>query len=193
MAEKSSSTLDNENIEQIVHNFGNDNYQAMLQDIGVEKFTERFQELYETMSRFLAESGYSEHVQCNERILLAVLLDYWADIYRLKDFHLIEKARTEKIFSYLIAWIVRRKPLQFVHYTETEKDIYVNERFATFLLLNECLLCGEKIIENRNIEKLNDYIELIMYYFKYRECNPQVLELLIRSFEMGTYTLDKDS
>lgn len=33
------------------------------------------------------EAGYGGHVECNERILLNVLLDYWADIFRLKDLH----------------------------------------------------------------------------------------------------------
>ena len=33
---------------------------------------------------------------------------------------------------------------------------------------------------------LDEYIDLLLYYLKYRECNPQVLELMIESFKMGT-------
>ena len=167
-----------------------EDYSEMLKDIGELKFKERFLELLETMDSFLREAGYSENVKCNERIVLRVLLDYWSDIYRMKEFHLIERARTEKIFSYLIAWIIKRKPLQFIGDIGTEKDIFINERFCTYLLLNECLLCGQKKIDINHFDKLDEYVNLVMYYFKYRECNSQTLELMIRSFEMGTYTRD---
>ena len=59
----------------------------MVQEIGVDKFTERFEELKKTANEFIDEAGYGGHVECNERILLNVLLDYWSDLFRLKDFH----------------------------------------------------------------------------------------------------------
>lgn len=82
---------------------------------------------------------------------------------------------------------MKRKPLQIIHDTDEEKDIFVNERFAVFLILNECLLCGERrFVSVENRVKLDEYIDLLLYYLKYRECNPQVLELMIESFKMGT-------
>ena len=81
---------------------------------------------------FIRNARYVKDVQCNERIKLSVVLDYYADIEKLKKFYKIKNVRTEKIFAYLIAWILRRKPLQCIHYTETEKDIYANERFAVY-------------------------------------------------------------
>ena len=54
-------------------------------------------------------------------------------------------------------------------------------------MLNECLLCGEKrFVGRENQSRLDEYINLLFYYFKYRECNPQVIELAIESFKMGT-------
>ena len=41
----------------------------------------------------------------------------------------------------------------------------------------EPVVCNERIMLN---------IDLVLYYLKYRECNPQVLELMIESFKMGT-------
>lgn len=168
-------------------NAGFSGYRDMIHEIGEEKFESRFMELKKTADEFIKEAGYEGYVECNERILIQVLLDYWTDIFRLKDFHEIEKTRTDKIFSYTIAWIIKRKPLQFIHYPSDEKDIYVNERFAAFLLLNECLLCGEKrFVKKEDLKKLDSYICTVLYYFKYRECNPQVVELMIESFKMGT-------
>ncbi len=161
-------------------------YRELLEKVGEGKFRERFSELVKTAEKFISEAGYEEDVECNERIMLSVMLDYYSDIERLKQFHQIEHVRTEKIFAYLIAWIVRRKPLQFIHYTEIEKDIYVNERFAAYILLNECMPFGSgKYVESEDENKLDAYIDLLLYYFKYRECNPQAIELAIESFKMG--------
>ena len=101
-------------------------YAEMLNKIGEDQFKNRFEELKNSATEFLETAGYEDTVMCNERILLSVLLDYYSDIYRLKDFHNIELIRKEKIFAYTVAWIVRRKPLQFTHNTDLEKDIYVN-------------------------------------------------------------------
>lgn len=163
------------------------NYREVMERVGEDQFRERLQELVASANAYIREAGYDKHVECNERIMLNVLFDYYMDTFRLKEFHSIERVRTEKVFAYTVAWIVRRKPLQYKHYTDEERDIFVNERFGVYLLLNECLLCGEKrFITKENKEKLDEYIELLLYYLKYRECNPQVLELAIESFKMGT-------
>lgn len=165
----------------------NRDYKYILEQVGEDKFKERLNEMIHSAETYIQEAGYRNHVVCNERIMLNVLLDYFADIFRLKEFHGIDHVRTEKIFAYTSAWIVKRKPLQFIHDTDDERDIFVNERFACFLLLNECLLCGEKkFVSPENQEKLDEYIDLLLYYLKYRECNPQVLELMIESFKMGS-------
>ena len=162
-------------------------YKYILQKFGTEKFRMRLEEMINSANQYIETAGYGKHVCCNESIMLNVLLDYCADIFRLKEFHGIEYVRTEKIFAYTAAWIVKRKPLQFIHDTDEEKDMFVNERFAVYLILNECLLCGEKrFVSKENKQKLDEYIELLLYYMKYRECNPQVLELAIESFKMGT-------
>lgn len=165
-------------------------YDDIIQKVTPEKFRQRLEELIDTADAFIREARYESYVYCNERIMLEVLLDYYADIFRLKEFHSIEKVRTEKIFAYTIAWIIRRKPLQFKGYTDEEKDIYVNERFAAYLMLNECLLCGEKkFVSGESKLKLEEYIKMLLYYFKYRECNPQAIELAIESFKIGMLVL----
>lgn len=164
-------------------------YEHIIRDVTPEKFKERLNELMDMADRFIFDSGYEGSVECNERIMTAVLLDYFADIYRLKYFHDITRVRSEKIAAYTIAWLVRRKPLQFVKYNHEEKDIYVNERFAAQLFLNECLKGGEKhFVSSENKIKLDEYLELLLYYLKYRECNPQVIELAIESYKMGMLT-----
>lgn len=166
-------------------------YRELIQKYTEGELRERFLSLKKTAEDFIGQSGFSETVFCNERILMQVILDYYSDMDRLKDFHNIEKPRTEKIFAYTIAWIVKRKPLQYKCDSDDERDIFVNERFAAYLMLNECLCCGEENISLENKDELEGYINLLFYYFKYRECNPQVIELAIASFKMGTLVLGK--
>lgn len=162
------------------------NYSQFLNGDQKEKFQSRLEELIETANEFINESGYGEYVRCDERIMMNALLDYTADVHRLKEFHDIEFIRTEKITAYTVSWIIRRKPLQFFKYPENEKDIFVNERFAAFLMINECLDDdNRKYIPNTYRKKFEEYTNLLLYYLKYRECNPQVLELAIESFKMG--------
>lgn len=171
----------------IEHNlYEMENYRELIDEVGVDKFRERFEELQKTAMEFIEMAGFSETSYCNERILMQVILDYFMDVMRLKEFHSIERIRTEKLFAYTISWIVRRKPIQFRDYSEEEREIFINERFAAYLLINECLMCGTKhFVQEAYAEKLVEYTEMLLYYFKYRQCDPKTLELLIESFKMG--------
>lgn len=164
----------------------NDGYGTLIRKIGEDTFNEFMRFLQEQAEQFISEASYAESVVCNDRILMHVLLDYYSDIERLKEFHSIEYIRTNKVFAYVAYWILRRKPLQFVNQDLEEPDIFVNERFALFLVINECLLEGaDPTLDNAGKEKFDEYIDFLLYYFKYRECSPQALELLIETFKMG--------
>lgn len=162
------------------------NYLDLIKGDRRKKFESRLRELINSANEFIKEAGYDQYVRCDERIMLNVLIDYYTDIYRLKEFHDIELVRTEKIIAYTVAWIVRRKPLQFVEYPREERDIFVNERFAAYLMINECLFDdNRRYIPGKYMSKLEEYNNLLLYYLKYRECNPQVIELAVESFKMG--------
>lgn len=162
-------------------------YKELFDKVGSEKFDERFEEISNQIDAFIREAGYdTEYVVCNERILYHVLLDYYSDILRLKEFHEIEHTKTDKVMAYMIFWIVRRKPIQICRFSEEERDIFVNERFACTLLLGECLLKNnDKNLNEEQAKRFDKYIDLLLYYFKYRQLNPQVIELIIESFKIG--------
>ena len=132
------------------------NYSQFLKGEQKDKFQSRLEELIKTANKFIDEAGYSEYVRCDEWIMMNA------------------------------CWIIRRKTLQFFKYPENEKDIFVNERFAGYLIINECLSDDErKYIPEQYQKKFIEYTDLLLYYLKYRECNSQVLELAIESFKMG--------
>ncbi|MCM1189208.1 MAG: hypothetical protein NC541_07910 [bacterium] len=163
-----------------------DTYQSLIEKIGDNTVDEFMRFLQEQCELFLREASYKGSVVCNDRILFHAILDYYSDIERLKQFHHIEDVRTNKVFAYIAYWILRRKPLQFINDDIEEPDIFVNERFALFLVINECLLEGVNYaLGAEGQKKFDEYLDFLLYYFKYRECSPQALELLIETFKMG--------
>lgn len=163
-----------------------DDYGTLIRKVGEDTFNEFMLFLQVQAEQFISQASYTNCVVCNDRILMHVLLDYYSDIERLKDFHSIEFIRANKVFAYVTYWILRRKPLQFVGEGIEKTDIFVNERFALFLVMNECLLEGvDYSLEDMGKVKYDEYIDFLLYYFKYRECSPQALELLIETFKMG--------
>ncbi len=162
-------------------------YSELIKKVGKDNFDNRLMELRKTIDEFLSQAEYPDWVECNNRVLTHALLDYYTDIVRLRDFHSIENVKTDKVVAYLIFWILRRKPIQLTQDSEDERDIFVNERFACTMLLGECLLENMEDVKLTEdlAKKLGKYIDLLLYYFKYRQYNPQVIELLIESFKMG--------
>lgn len=82
--------------------------------------------------------------------------------------------------------------MQFKQFTNEEKDIYVNERFAASLFINECFPNGgDRYIGGEDVDKLDKYLDFLLYYFKYRECDPQVVDLAIESVKLGLLAKQK--
>lgn len=166
-------------------------YQNIINQVGKEKFESRINSLSQTIDDFLEEGNFSDEIQCNERILYQIVLDYFSDIFRLKEFHNIKHTMTVKNISYLMFWFLKRKPIQINPGCEEEMDIFVNERFACYMIINECLFKNAQgmhvKLDETGKQQFEKYVNLMMYYFKYRQTNPQVIELMIESFHMGTY------
>lgn len=163
-------------------------YDSLLTTFDEKTIHDRYVYLQLKAEEFIKRAGYEKTVTCNDRILRHVIVDYFEDIRRLKDFHGIEFIKTDKIAAYTIAWWLRRKPIQFKESCEEEKDIFVNERFALSLMLNECFEDEElPLLSNDNMNVFQKYLDYLLYYFKYRYNDAKVIELMMESFKMGLF------
>lgn len=173
-----------------------ENYIELIKEIGEKEFSSRFAELQKQMNEFLTAAGYSDGVgdagpaECNDRVLYHVLLDYYADIQRLKEFHRIRHTKSDKNIAYLAYWILKRKPIQITNAITEDRDIFINERFVCYIITYECLQqkkqnAGFCKLDEQQAIKYDKYIDLLLYFLKYRECSAQMLELLIETFKMG--------
>ncbi|MDE6386748.1 MAG: hypothetical protein K2L82_02940 [Lachnospiraceae bacterium] len=172
------------------------NYIELIKAVGEKEFDSRLSELQKQVNEFLDRAGYVSTeeekgcVECNDRILYHVLLDYYSDILRLKEFHGIKHTITDKNIAYLAYWILKRKPIQVPNSVEEDKDIFINERFVCYIITYECLQQKQKKssdhkLNEQSMKKYDRYIDLLLYFLKYRECSAQMLELLIETFKMG--------
>ena len=132
--------------------------------------------------------GLGEVAFVDEDLLHHAVMDYFADIQRLKDFHGIELANKNKIVAYEAHWILRRKPIQIVKERSNDADVwYLNEAFLTTLIAQECLSPYESEPLGDSIGMMRDYLDHLLYHLKYRNVDAQSLELVIDAFSTGLY------
>ena len=164
-------------------------YSEIIDKIGENKIKERLHAIHDIYEKFLDETGYKneEDIYLNDRVLMHSILDYFTDITRLKDFHKIDLINQDKIISYEISWFLRRKPLQVISHNK-EELIYINEKFALEILVNH--LIKETVDDISKNRVMSSFFDIVIYYFKYRNCDAKVLEFIIASFKAGN-SIDK--
>ena len=149
-----------------------------------KEMADRLNFLSQKMINFIEKSGISEYLRVSSALMEQLILDCFADIKRLKEFHEIINAQKIKMDAYLCHWILKRKPIQIIK-DNNEVDIRrfaANEQFVCTLLIMSCI---DEIsnLESVDMNKLNTFQNHLLYHLKYRTVNPQILELMILSFK----------
>lgn len=141
--------------------------------------------VYSLAEAFYKKNNLEDFVYFDKNIFSNCLMDILVDIARLKDFHDIKYVNQIKLIAYTASWCLKRKPFQLVEGCD-EKYIYINEMFALSLLTQAVGFLdddSEYKEENRKIIVKN--INSIFYHLKYRNTNPQTLELLLIGIQTG--------
>ena len=105
----------------------NSSYEELIVEFGEEKIEKRYKAIYEYLRSFIERNKYQEYVLISTDVLNQAVVDYFADILRLKQFHGIERINFLKIHAYSAYWILRRKPLQIIKDNATNLSIVNNE------------------------------------------------------------------
>jgi hypothetical protein len=110
--------------------------------------------------------------------MIWVILNYYADVQRLKEFHAIKRINVVKINSYLVYWFLRVSPVQLK--TSGNDGLFINIKIAVTKLIS-------RFFHNNinDVQLLERYAEEIYYYLKHRLYTPQLIELMINSFFVG--------
>ncbi len=154
-----------------------------------ETIRDRYRFLYDKLQGYINERELSDKLTVDEAILQQMVMDYFADIHRLKVFHRIEHINKAKILAYEVHWLLRRKPLQIVRSNQQEcasteqvdqNLVFCNEGFAVTLIANEFLMPKEAIPLTPDKEDIfMNFLEHLYYHLKYRNVDKQCLELVL--------------
>ena len=162
-------------------------YSDILAAFGKEKIEKRYEVLQEYLLAFIKRHKYEGKVDIAESVLNQVVVDYFADIHRQKNFHHIEAINYLKIHAYTAYWLLRRKPLQIIK--DDPKDVelaFINERFVASYLFQ--YLRGEYtdviIAENERITYF-EFVKNLEYFLRYRVITPQMLETMLEAYQAG--------
>lgn len=162
-----------------------DSYDFIIEYFTEERISSRYAWVYGLMQDYIAAEEIQNAVYISEDLLNHVIIDYFVDIYRLKEFQDIEKVHDSKIYAYLIFWILRHKPMQ-IKEDNAEKLVFINERFSVEVLKSYLFKQPENVsVSNVKKEDIDNFVETLLYYFKYREYSAKSIEMIILAFDAG--------
>ncbi len=169
-------------------------YDDVLNYFGSDKIENRYMFIFDKMQEYIKVRGMEEDLFINPILLQQAVMDYFVDIYRMKEFHKIEKTDMMKILAYESYWILRRKPIQSKNGTFAEevpvrlddRHTYANEGFITTLIAHEFLFpeVDEPLSEDEE-DTLLDFLRHLNYHLKYRSTDKQGLEMVFHAFKLG--------
>ncbi len=82
-------------------------------------------------------------------------------------------------------WILRHKSIQIIG-DITEDDLFVNENFCSDFIQTYLFDNPNSVpILNDNKESIREFVDTMLYYFKYRDVMPKCIELMLIAFEAG--------
>lgn len=152
--------------------------------ISEERYKSRYVALYNDIEKYIKVSKFDkEKVVLNKYNLSCMLVDYFMDIGRLKEFHPIDHINSIKIVAYISYWFLRRKPIQVLVYDDDL--LYVNEKFITLYILDFLMNDEKGNILDRAEKGLEVFRNQLCYYLKYRKFDAQTIEMIIISFFSG--------
>jgi len=163
-------------------------YQFLLNYFPGNIMSMRFQALWNDTETVIKSYGLKDKLRIDEESFENIILDYFTDIARLKDFQDIKRTNADKIYGYELFWFLRRHPIQLLEDMPQFYDINEKVALGVFLprILAESGLPYEPKKQTAEFQKrIKKFIDLLFYNFKYRTYTQQSLELMIEAFLCG--------
>ena len=165
-----------------------EHYKFLLKYFPGNKMPIRFQSLWADTVMVIEKTGLEDKLRIDEESFQMVIIDYFTDIARLKDFQDIERANVDKIYGYELYWFLHRHPIQLLEGVPDNFDINEKVAIGVFLprILTEAGMPYTEEMQNSEFRgRLKVFIDLLFYNLKYRHYTQQSLELMIEAFLCG--------
>ena len=163
-------------------------YQFLLKYFPGNKIYSRFKTLWDDTVKVIESYKLENKLRIDEESFQMIIIDYFMDTARLKDFQDIKRTNVDKIYGYELFWFLRRRPIQLLENLPQKFDI--NEKVAIGVFIPRILAEARLPYTSKNQteefrKRLNIFINLLFYNIKYRTYTQQTLELMIESFLAG--------
>ena len=169
------------------------NRDDIISAYGESKPRQIWETLFYQINEFLNKNGYSSVASVDRHLLSNAILDYLADIKRLKLYHEIDEENSQKIIAYTAYWLLRRKPIQICNaQSKVDEPLIlkelttVNERFVLRYILDylSTRVKDSHILE-RSDKGLEVFSNMLLYFLIYRLRDAQSIEMIIIAFFAG--------
>jgi hypothetical protein len=163
-------------------------YQFLIKYFPANKRHMRFKSLWADTVKVIESYGLDKKLRIDESSFQNIIIDYFTDTARLKDFQDIKRTNVDKIYGYELFWFLRRHPIQLIEDMPNNFDINEKVAIGVFLprILAEAGLPYKPKEQSAEFqEKLNKFIDLLFYNLKHRSYTQQSLELMIEAFLCG--------
>ncbi|OHD55093.1 MAG: hypothetical protein A2Y33_15805 [Spirochaetes bacterium GWF1_51_8] len=166
-----------------IYSGNNETYQSLVDTFGRERIEDRYSFLFLTANEFLGLNEINVFFQVSKNLIREILIDYFSDILRLKDFHDIERINPIKVAAYTAYWVWRRHPIQQIAEfpIDTLKNApflsIINEWYAFDLMIS--MMYNKEIpflLAAEELKTWNDFAKNIVYSLTYRTITPHYLE-----------------
>lgn len=169
-------------IENLVHG----DYQFLIDYYGEDFLQKRYDTIKKYLEDYINIKGLVNKVIISEPLLCNLIIDYFVDIFRLKDFQDIELVNDPKIYAYTAYWMLRRKPLQLIEPDSANDLGFVNEEMVASYLYSYLYLEPKSVsIVSSKTDDFNEFENNLLYTFMYRDYSPKMIESLIYAFKAG--------
>ena len=169
----------------------NESYNDIIAEFGEEKIRQRYCSIVERANNFIIAYGFQDIAYVSDNNVVAMITDYFTDILRIKRLHNIKKVNKTKIIAYTAYWVLRRRVIQISENDASVNSTYINEKFILSYIIDE-LISGFKPDRIPSDGNYSDFVNLLYYYLKYRNYDPQSIELMIMSFIAGITLVSND-
>lgn len=173
-------------------NLNHDNYKFLVDEFSSETIENRFEAIYNFLNLYIESNNLKDQVFISIDLLNNMVLDYFSDIHRIKEFQDIELTNLAKIYSYTAYWLLRRKVIQLKHEDTNDKLSFVNEEMVATYIFSFLFETNVFIVESQK-EYFEEFQKNILYSFIYRPFTPQSIESIIYAFQAGRayqYSID---
>jgi len=156
-------------------------YQELVQAFTEERILERKEYLYIFASDLIRRHKLDQdHFFVSPTLIDEVVVNYFADFKRLKDFHKLERGNRIKIASYMAYWIARERPIQLIaeHY-ESRQAVKINQLLALGIIID--VMFTQRDVFTPELDKMNNFVDLLLYTLRYRVFTAQSIELALQA------------